>query len=259
MSHRIIEEQNRLFEHQISLAAELQKKLLPLKLPDVEGISVAYSYHPMMKVGGDFVDVCYLPEKQWMGLFVCDVSGHGVAAAFIASMVKMVLSIWPENLDRPQEMLKQLYHSLVEKLGSNFVTVSICFVDLKAGMVRFAGAGHPPALIVRNGGDIEFIKPHGKIINGLMNPVFETLETSLREKDKIILYTDGITECFNKKNEMFGEDAFLKLLQELHDEMPSKMCEKIMQHMHNFVGTNSYQDDITLLVMDYGNTYVKGQ
>ncbi len=260
MNHRIIEEQNRLLEHQISLAGELQKKLLPLKLPDVEGISVAYSYHPMMKVGGDFVDVCYLPEKQRLGLFVCDVSGHGVAAAFIASMVKMVLSIWPENLDHPQEMLQQLYHSLVEKLGSNFVTVSICYVDLRTGMVRFAGAGHPPALIVRNGGgQIEFIKPHGKIINGLMNPLFEVLETSLAEKDKIILYTDGITECFNEKNEMFGEDAFLKLLQELHDDMPPDMCEKIMSHMKQFVGTDSFQDDITLLVMEYGNTDVKGQ
>lgn len=251
MNRRIIEGQNRLLEHQIGLAGELQKKLLPLKLPDVDGAAVAFTYHPMMKVGGDFVDVCCSPEKQGMGLFVCDVSGHGVAAAFIASMVKMVLARWNEHLDRPQLMLQQLYHSLVEKLGSNFVTVSICYVDLTTGMARFAGAGHPPALIVRSGGVIEFVKPRGKIINGLMNPVFDIEEKSLGEKDKIILYTDGITECFNGKKEMFGEEAFLDLLKNYHTDSPDGLCGKIMNHMKEFVGTASFHDDVTLLVMEF--------
>ncbi|MCX7678998.1 MAG: serine/threonine-protein phosphatase [Spirochaetes bacterium] len=251
MNRRIIEEQNRLFEHQLCLAGELQKKLLPHKLPDVENVSIAFSYQPQMMVGGDFVDVCYSSDRNGIGLFVCDVSGHGVAAAFIASMVKMVLSNWHEHVDQPQEMLQLLYHSLVEKLGSNFVTVSICFVDQKTGRARFAGAGHPPALLVRSGGTIEFIKPHGKIINGLMNPAFEIEERVLDENDKIVLYTDGIIECFNENGEMFGEEAFLNLIEENHQQSPESLCERILQHVNEFIGGSSFRDDITLLVMEF--------
>lgn len=253
-NHHIIDEQNKLLEHQISLAGELQKKLLPLKLPHIESASVAFTYHPMMKVGGDFVDVCYLPEKQGIGLFICDVSGHGVAGAFIASMVKMVLSAWKDHIEDPQKVLTLLYNSLVEKLGSNFVTASMCYVDLKTGMARFAGAGHPPSLLVREGGTIEFIKPRGKIINGLMNPVFETDERCLGKKDKIVLYTDGITECFNGRNEMFGEDSFLELIKKHHSDAPSRICEKVMDHVKQFVGSGSFHDDITLLVMEFANS-----
>lgn len=251
MNRRIIEEQNMLLDHQISLAGELQKRLLPLKLPNVKCASIAFTYHPMMKVGGDFIDVCYCEEKKELGLFICDVSGHGVAAAFISSMVKMALADWNNHLDRPSEMLKKLYHSLVEKLGAHFVTVSMCYVDLRSGMVRFSGAGHPPSLVIRSDGKIEVFKPAGKIINALMKPDFGTEETSLNKNDKIVLYTDGITESFNKKKEMFGDEAFFNLIKKHHADAPAVICEKIMEQIKKFTGNGSFRDDITLLVMEF--------
>jgi serine phosphatase RsbU (regulator of sigma subunit) len=205
----------------------------------------------MMKVGGDFVDVCYVLDEQGLGLFVCDVSGHGIAAAFISSMVKMALANWRDYLAMPHQMLNQLYYALVEKLGANFVTASICYVDLKSGMARFSGAGHPPALIVRSGGEIEYIKPRGKIINGIMSPYFGVEEKSLGNKDKIVFYTDGITECINERGEMFGDEAFISLVKTYRNFSPHDMCENIMEHMKEYIGTASFNDDITLLIMEF--------
>lgn len=247
----IILDQKDQLENQINLAGELQKKLLPLRLPEVENASVMFAYRPMMGVGGDFVDIHYSWDSRGLGLFICDVSGHGVAAAFISSMVKMALSGWKDHLERPDKMLQHLYNSLSGKMGTHFVTASICYIDLGSGLLSIAGAGHPPAIVVREDGRMEFFKPRGKIINDMMPPNYDVVETRLGRRDKIILYTDGITECFDESDAMFGEDAFIRLVMNNRELQPGDLCSKIMEELRDFVGKGSFKDDITLLVTEY--------
>jgi hypothetical protein len=246
----IIQQKDQL-ETQINLAGELQKKLLPLRLPEVENATVVFSYHPMMEVGGDFVDIHYSWDQKGLGLFICDVSGHGVAAAFIASMVKMALAGWNEHLESPAVMLKNVYNSLTGKMGTHFVTAAICYINLETGLLRIAAAGHPPVMVVRSGGGIEFFKPAGRIINDLMPPNFEVAETVLGRNDKVILYTDGITECFDEDRRMFGEERFIGLVAANRSLPPAGLCESIMKTLGGFVGKESFKDDITLLVTEF--------
>ena len=251
LNQTIIVGQRDQLEQQINLAGELQKKLLPMRLPEVENASVHFAYRPMMGVGGDFLDINYAWERRGLGLFVCDVSGHGVAAAFISSMVKMALAGWNDYLEHPSDMLVRLYGALTGKMGAHFVTASICYLDLNTGLLRIAGAGHPPAMVARTGGELEFFRPRGKIINDIMPPDYSVTETRLGRGDKLILYTDGITECFGENRNMFGEEEFIALLRGNRELPPGDLCARIMEALRVFVGKGSFKDDITLLVTEF--------
>lgn len=250
-SQKVIIVQRDQLEDQINLAGEIQKQLLPHRIPDVANASVAYNYHPMMGVGGDFVDVHYSADRKGLGLFICDVSGHGVAAAIISSMVKMSLAGWAENLDRPSVMLQNVYGSLNGKISTQFVTASMCYINLETGSLRIASAGHPPVSVIRKNGVVELFQPKGKIINDMMPPDYEEIETQLDKYDKVILYTDGIVETFNTNDEMYGDDRLVDLLVKNRRLSPGKICERIMEDLTGFSGANVFEDDITILVTEY--------
>ncbi|HON80359.1 MAG TPA: GAF domain-containing protein, partial [Spirochaetota bacterium] len=101
----IIEEQKHELEHQIDLAGKIQTALLPRHIPEIEQMTIAFRYKPMMGIGGDFLDIKYSEPDNSIGFFICDVSGHGVAAALVASMVKMSLSTWEMTLAQPRQTL----------------------------------------------------------------------------------------------------------------------------------------------------------
>ncbi|MBN2079800.1 MAG: serine/threonine-protein phosphatase [Spirochaetes bacterium] len=247
----MITRQKNQLEEQISMAGELQKKLLPEKLPGVRNASIVFSYLPMMGVGGDFVDINYSQDRRGLGLFICDVSGHGVAAAFISSMVKMSLGSWREHLDSPSEMLRVLHDSLKGKMGAQFVTAAICYLDLETGLLRLAGAGHPPVIVVRAGGGIELFKPPGRLINDLFPMNFADVETVLEKNDKIVLYTDGVTECFNADGAMFGDEALHDMVMDNRGLSPADLCAEVMRGLTRFAGEGAFEDDITILVTEY--------
>ena len=250
-SQKVIVVQRDQLENQITLAAEVQKQLLPSRIPEVKKASLAYNYLPMMGVGGDFVDLHYSSDGRGLGLFICDVSGHGVAAAIISSMVKMSLAGWAENIERPSEMLKNLYNSLSGKISAQFVTASICYLDLETGLLRIASAGHPPATVLRRNGFIEEFRPRGRIINDMMAPDYEEVDVQLERNDKVILYTDGIIETFNEEDAMYGEDRFFELLTANRGLPPGEICEIIMEDLSIYSGKQFFEDDITVLITEY--------
>jgi hypothetical protein len=250
-SQKVILTQRDQLEDQINLAGEIQKHLLPARMPDVPNASVAFTYHPMMGVGGDFVDVHYTKDGKGLGLFICDVSGHGVAAALISSMVKMALTWWGDHIEQPAEMLREVYNSLNGKISAQFVTASICYMNLETGLLRMASAGHPPITVLRKNGTLEMFNPRGKIINDMMPADYLDAETFLNPQDKVILYTDGITEAFSKEGVMYGDDRFNELLKSNRRASPALLCDLIMEELTAFTGSGSFEDDITILATEY--------
>ncbi|HPA73268.1 MAG TPA: PP2C family protein-serine/threonine phosphatase, partial [Spirochaetota bacterium] len=164
---------------------------------------------------------------------------------------KMALAGWNDYLEHPSDMLVRLYGALTGKMGAHFVTASICYLDLNTGLLRIAGAGHPPAMVARTGGELEFFRPRGKIINDIMPPDYSVTETRLGRGDKLILYTDGITECFGENRNMFGEEEFIALVRGNRELPPGDLCARIMEALRVFVGKGSFKDDITLLVTEF--------
>jgi predicted ATPase/serine phosphatase RsbU (regulator of sigma subunit) len=245
-----IDQQKRELEHQIELAAQIQNALLPREIPSVSDISIAFRYLPMMNIGGDFLDIKTSDDDLGIGFFICDVSGHGVAAALIASMVKMSLSNWEETLSAPAETLKSLHNLLSAKIGRNFITAAICYIDLKSSRCTFASAGHTPFIIARRSGETEILHVRGRVINSLMTPEYREHVTDFNTGDTIILYTDGVVEAFNADRNLFGWDALLSLVKNNPGKSPDELCDSIIKAVSTFTGqTKSFDDDITILAI----------
>ena len=209
-----------------------------------------------MAVGGDFVDILYSETLQKLGLFICDVSGHGIPAAFVASMTKMALHSWESYIDKPAQGLVEIRKPLIKNIGDNFITACICCLDLATGDLTFASAGHSPIAVVRNNGDIELHQVTGRMIQTLFEPNYLEKTIRLEKNDKLILYTDGITETENRDNIFLGADDDTKFRSWISKYItpmnsPGEICRNIYQGAVEYNGSDNFNDDFTILVVEY--------
>lgn len=252
---RVIEDQKNLLEMQIHIAGELQKALLPKEIPVMEEAFIAYNYKPMMELGGDFVDIFYDEKSNSLSFFICDVSGHGVVGALVASMVKMSLGAWKETFATPSKTLFNIHNSLQGKIDTHFVTAGICSVDLKSGALLYSSAGHPAMIILRSSGDVEYLNSKGRLIADSIPSNFEDSAAILKPGDSIILYTDGVTECLGSDSLILGEVLFLKFLRSTFALNPYDLSKAIVDELVKIKGNSDFDDDITILIMKYtGNS-----
>lgn len=236
---------------QIMMARRIQMSLLPVRLPDIQAITLSFKYQPMMAVGGDFVDFYY--NNRELILFICDVSGHGVPAAFLSTMVKMSLPACYSAGRNTSLAMEKLHETLLGKMGGHFISAIFCHIDLTSGVMVSSNAGHPPIIILRDQGDIEFVGSQGRIISEKIQLNQVNITTQLRKGDKVILYTDGITEARNHDLVMYGEDRLVRFIAQ-HRLLPAtELCEEIYRMVINYIGTTSpeFEDDITLMVSEY--------
>jgi serine phosphatase RsbU (regulator of sigma subunit) len=254
---KIVEERTALIEMQkadmesdIQLARKIQMSLLPTKIPNLKKLDVAYKYEPIMGVGGDFIDIHYREGMNEFGIFICDVSGHGSSSAMIASMVKMSLHSWGKFILHPARAFVEIRNLLRGKIGDNFITAFMCCIDLKSGVITSACAGHPPMVILRKNGEIELIKPSGKILFDLVSSDYEEIKKTLTDGDKIVLYTDGVFEAIDSTGRMIGEERFISMLSDNYKLSAEMLCQKIYENIFMPAG-NIIEDDFALLVAEY--------
>lgn len=238
------------FERELQQAKRIQLSLLPGKVPDIEKASVAYKYVPMSKIGGDFIDIVYNAEAEEIGLFICDVSGHGIPAALMASMVKISLSSWESTMRSPADSLTHVKSMLANKMGENFITACMCFVDLKSGTLVTANAGHPPLLLARKNGNIEQIKPNGKLITDYVTLDCVNATVQLEPGDKLVLYTDCVIETRSHLH-LLGLERFIDLVKIIIESSPREMCEIVYNSALDYSPGGKLDDDFTILVMEY--------
>lgn len=247
---QIIEEQNQEFQYQIKMARSIQTYLLPEEIPEIQNFKIGYQYFPMMDVGGDFLDIQYFKNEEILNLFICDVSGHGVAAAFVATMMKMALTSW---YDYPSDVVKasNMVHEIVaKKVDRHFVTATFTSIDLKSKVIRFAIAGHMPLLIVHKDGSKTELNPKGTVIFPYFTPNCDLGVYSIQEGDQIVLYTDGITEARNEKEEFFEIERLTKAIHKYRNIEPSLACQQIIQDTVEYSGGEYLvQDDLTILIV----------
>lgn len=247
----VIEDQKNQLEQQITIASDLHKALLPKNIPVIDEAVISYKYAPMMELGGDFIDFCYNENEKSLGLFVCDVSGHGVAGALFSSMVKISLNRWIETLANPSETLHNIYHALQGKMGNHFVTAGVCHIDLVSGNIKYSSAGHLPLIIARKNGEIESLNSKGRLIAEMIPPNYETAASRISEGDFLILYTDGVTECCGDNNTTFGDDSFFNLIRKNISKEPCDINDNIFKELISFNKGINFNDDVTILIMKY--------
>ncbi len=249
-SARTIEKQRAELEKEILLAKRIQETLLP-EIPELPEVRMAFKYTPMLSVGGDFVDVLHVPGR--LGFFICDVSGHGVPAAFLSSMIKMSLSGWATMLDQPAKILRRIQATLAGKMAQHYISACIGCIDLEQGRVVTANAGHPPLLRLKANGELDIVDEKSRIILdydlGRLDAV--DYEFTIEAGDRLILHTDGIPEASNRKGEILGEDAFYEMARGYRDQSPDAFCEKTYADILAYRGGAQLEDDFTLFVIDF--------
>lgn len=246
---QIIEQQKNELENQISMAQRIQLALLPQSIPKVADLEISFQYLPMMKVGGDFLDIRKFENQKGVSFFICDVSGHGVPSAFLASMVKMSLYHWYENPRALHRAAHELFLSLEENMGSHFITASFLFYDLETGKLGFARAGHLPLLILKKNKVMEQYSPRGKVIMSLAPPNCEEISIQLEKGDTVILYTDGIIEARNPgSNDMYSTEQLIELIQENSELSTNDLAKKIIEFAIEYSGGIEHiEDDLSVL------------
>ncbi len=237
-------------ERELQVAQHIQMSLLPGPIRVTDTVDIAYKYIPMSRIGGDFVDIHCRESTGDLGLFICDVSGHGVPAALTASMVKMSLNVWSENLDDPCRMLGVINESIRGKLGGNFITAQVCRLDLRSGALTVAGAGHPPAIIMRRSGAVEECRVWGRLIVEAFDTRFSEVRLTLGPGDRIILYTDCIIDA-HRDHEFVGDGRFTEFLERNAELAPADLCEAVYKYIRDFTGKEHLQDDFTILIAEY--------
>jgi sigma-B regulation protein RsbU (phosphoserine phosphatase) len=256
VAHRFFQNEKDLITiaHELETARQIQSFILPGERVDVEGLQIAARYIPMASVAGDFYDFAKVDDKR-LGILVADVSGHGVPASLISSMVKIAFASNISQASNPAEVLAGINQVLCGKLEADFVTAGYLFIDTSENIFKYAGAGHPP-LFVWRGADqkIYEFRQKGTILGQFQDAQYQNISFNLKADDRIFLYTDGIVETFNSAGDIFGFSR-LKDLIRTHAKLPAdQFADTIIRHLFSWSGKNSEQaldDDLTLIVADY--------
>jgi sigma-B regulation protein RsbU (phosphoserine phosphatase) len=241
------EQELKVIRKELEIAQRIQSSILPSPFPMSKSFRVAARYCPMSSVAGDFYDFILANDRE-AGLFIADVSGHGVPAALIASMVKLAATTNRADAQSPSSLLDGMNATLCGNTHNQFVTAAYVYLNAATQELHYSAAAHPPMLLLRKGEIIEIVE------NGLMLAAFSfatyiTVTHSIRPGDRLVLYTDGLLEATNIHQEEFGCQRLHALVLETANLAQSEAADQIISSIQQWSPTQS--DDLTLLLCDY--------
>lgn len=242
---RVLANERRLagISQELETARRIQSSLLPGRMPEVRGLALAARYLPMADVGGDLYGFLAVDPER-LGILVADVSGHGVPAALIAAMVKVALAAQAEHASDPAAVLAGMNRILHGNLERGFVTAAYIYMD--GGMAAYASAGHPPLLVWREAeGRVEEVRQESLPLGRFRQAGYRNEELRVSPGDRLLLYTDGVTEALNRAGDPFGDERLRDLL------ASSGEPDAILGHLAEWTGRapgEPLDDDVTLVV-----------
>ncbi len=237
-------------EHELSVAREIQNSILPTSTPEIAGLNVAATYRPATSVAGDFYEFVEI-DPQHIGFLIADVSGHGVPAALIASMIKVAMHAVKSSAANPSELMKGLNRILTQQLRGQFVTAAYLYLDLEVKLARYAAAGHPPMVHWKGSGAIERVESNGLLFGVLRETEYPSVEVPLRSGDHFLLYTDGLTETENSLGEQFQARRLQAVLQQFRQATMEGLSETLFRESSAWQPASlPQQDDVTMVLVE---------
>jgi phosphoserine phosphatase RsbU/P len=235
-------------EREIAEARAIQERLFPREIPQVAGYEIATSWQSARMVSGDYFDVLALGEDT-LGLCIADVAGKGIPAALLMSNLQAAV----RGLSSPSltpDLLCNSLNSIVWKTThpDRFITLFYAQLDGSARRLRYANAGHNAPIVVRAAGSHERLQEGGGVLGVFEEPSFGLGTVDLAPGDRLVLFTDGVTEASNREGEEFGEQRLLCLLEEHRKRSANGIQEKIAAAISEFSGGH-LTDDATLLIL----------
>lgn len=256
---------NAIMQHDLVEAAQIQRAWLPESLPQVPGYRFAWSFIPCQELGGDSLDVLRLDENH-VGVYVLDVTGHGVGAALLSASIQRWLSPVPEHscLFERRTDLQEGYtvaspaavatflnnwYQAEPKVGK-FFTFIYGVLDLRDGEFRYVTAGHPPPLKIGAKGAEICPLASGVPMGMLKEFAFQEARLRLEPGDRLLFYTDGAPEAANAADDLYGEERLLQDLKGQPDRSADEALQMLMDNLRKWVGSNEMEDDVTFLLVE---------
>ncbi len=236
---------------ELNVATQIQASMLPCIFPAFPGrdeFDIYASMMPAKEVGGDFYDF-FLVDQDHLAVVMADVSGKGVPAALFMVIAKTLIKNQAQQGHSPAEVFTAVNNQLCENNEAGlFVTSWMGILDINTGEFTYVNAGHNPPLLMRSGGDFEYLRSRpGFVLAGMEGIRYRQATMKLGEGDVLYLYTDGVTEATNGENELYGEERLLNIVNQHKEDTPQELLPTIKADIDRFVGDAPQFDDITML------------
>jgi phosphoserine phosphatase RsbU/P len=236
-------------DSELEIARQIQASILPTGTPEVEHLQIAASYRPMTAVGGDFYDFIQL-DPHHIGFLIADVSGHGIPAALISTMLKVAMQSVAPFADKPSEVLRELNRILSAQLRGQLISASYLWLDMETNKAAYSSAGHPPLLRWREGA-LTKIESNGLLFGVLPDVDYPGCSIDVHRGDRFLQYTDGLIEPENATGDAFGSDELEKVIRLNQGHPPAELSARLLAAIRRWQpAPMTQQDDITLIVAD---------
>lgn len=247
----------------LQAAAEIQRSLLPSITDNIGSFTLAWHFMPCQQIGGDIFNLLQLDQDRW-GIYILDVSGHGVPSAMMVVSIAQQLQHYAGHLVKdptrpapistvadPAEVLRALDLEYPLERFNHYFTISYLVLNTSTGEIRYSSAGHPKPIIVRSSGELEELVEGGTVI-GLDGIVpFSQGQKQLYQGDRLFVYTDGITEYESQSGEFFGKERLYQELTRLYGQPLGLQVEAVITSLKHFGDQREPQDDISLLGLEF--------
>jgi serine phosphatase RsbU (regulator of sigma subunit) len=239
-------------QKELETARLIQQSILPQTVPQIDGLDIAARYVPMASVAGDFYDFIVVDNKH-VGILVADVSGHGMPAALIASMLKIALAAQSARADDPARVLQGLNQVLCGKFQHHYVTAAYVFVDMEKRTLSYAGAGHPPLLLWGAAPPgVRDVTENGLFLGMFDSATYSSVKVPLAPGDRGLLYTDGISETNNPEGAEFGSERFRQFLEAQKNGSANQLADGLLEELARWSARGEGEDlddDITMVTI----------
>jgi phosphoserine phosphatase RsbU/P len=238
--------------YELRIAREIQMGILP---PDISGATTgtgieAYAIlHPAQEVGGDLYEALRMPDGNLLAV-IGDVSGKGITAALFMAVTITLVRAMASNAPRPEEILRRINDGLAShNPHTMFVTLLCAIYDVRTGRLEYASAGHPPAVLIREG-KAQFLPVKPGMMAGIMAGLSAPSQSvQLQSGDLVVFYTDGVTEAFNAAGELYGESRLLEELALQSGQTAAATTDALLSSVRAHAGEHPQSDDITILAL----------
>lgn len=235
-------------ERELATARDVQQSLIPREFPAIRNCEIAASWRPAHEVSGDYFDVLPFGEAR-AALCIGDVMGKGVSAGLLMSNLQALVKAFASDDVSPNELCGRINTMLCRQdAAGKFVTFFYGLLDTDRGLLRYTNAGHNPPLLVRRDGGVVRLERGGPVLGVFPDGVYEQGEVAFARGDRLLLFTDGITEASDASGEEFGEARLLDLARQHKSATAEELRKAVIRAVTEFAG-GEFQDDATLMIV----------